>query len=102
MKVDQSSFTPLLFTVAEGMGDEGRALYLLVTGNMLSLNNGIEKPKVTSWIRSKVNFALLKSMLLCFRGSRQTLVNEKLDVELKHASIKKNSSSKLLYKQYFF
>ena len=28
------------------------------------------------------------------------LVNEKLDIELEHASIK-NNSSKLLYKQYF-
>ena len=38
-------------------------------------------------------------MLLCLRGSRQMLLNEKLDIELEQASIK-NRSSKLLYKQY--
>ena len=60
----------------------------------------VEKSKLTSWIRSKVNFTLLRSMLLCLRGSRQKLVNEKLDIELVQRSIK-NKSSILLYKQYF-
>ena len=68
---------------------------------MLSLNNGIEKSKVTSWIRSKVNFAPLKICCCVYEANlRQMLANEKLDIELEHASIK-NSSSKLLYKQYF-
>ena len=86
MEVDQSSFTPLVFTVAGGIGGEGRAFYSRLT----TLKNGIEKSKVTSWIRSKVNFALLRSMLLCLRGSRQKLVNEKLDIEPEHTSIKHN------------
>ena len=89
MEVDQGSFTPLIFTVAGGIGGEGRAFYSGLA-TLLSLKNGIEKSKVTSWIRSKVNFALLRSMLLCLRGSRLKLVNEKLDIELEHASIKNN------------
>ena len=89
MEVDQSSFTPLVFTVPEGIGGEVRAFYSrLVT--LLSLINGIEKSRVTSWIQSRVNFALLRSMLLCLRGLRQMLVSEKLDIELKHTSIKHN------------
>ena len=67
MEVDQGSFTPLVFTVAGGIGGEVRAFYLRLA-TLLSLKNGIEKSKVTSWIRSKVNFALLRSMLLCLRG----------------------------------
>ena len=86
MKVDQGSCTPLVFTVAGGMKDEGRAFYLRLATS-LSLKNGIEKFKVTSWIRSKVNFAILRSML-CLRSSREKLVNEKLDIELEHTSIK--------------
>ena len=89
MEVDQGSFTPLVFTVAGGIGGEGRAFYSRLA-TLLSLKNGIEKSKVTSWIRSKVNFALLRSMLLCLRGSRQKLVNEKLEIELEHTSIKNN------------
>ena len=68
MKVDQGSFTPLVFTVAGGMKDEDRAFYLRLA-TLLSLKNGIEKFKVISWIRSKVNFAILRSMLLCLRSS---------------------------------
>ena len=89
MEVDQGSFTPLVFTVAGGIGGEGRAFYSLLA-TLLSLKNGTEKSKVTSWIRSKVNFALLRTKLLCLRGSRQKLLNEKLDIELEHASIKHN------------
>ena len=89
MKMNQGSFTPLVFTVAGGNGGEGGAFDSRLT-TLLSLKNGIEKAKVTSWIRSKVNSALLRSMLLCLRGSRQKLVNEKLDIELEHTSIKNN------------
>ena len=75
MEVDQGSFTPLVFTVAGGIGGEGRAFYSQLA-TLMSLKNGIEKSKVTSWVRSKINFALLRKMLLCLRGSRQKLVNE--------------------------
>ena len=95
MEVDQHSFTPLVFTVAEGIESEGRAFYSW-PATLLSLKKVIEKSKVTSWIPSKVNFALLRSML-CLRGSRQKLVDKKLDIDLKHTSIK-NNWSKLLYK----
>ena len=99
MGTEQGSFTTLIFTVAEGIGVEGRAFYSWLP-TLFSLKNWIEKSKVTSWIQSKVNFALLRSMLLCLRGSRQNLVNEKLDIELEHTSYK-NKWSKLLYKPYF-
>ena len=55
---------------------------------------------MTSWIRSQVSFALLRSMSLCLKGSRLKLLNEKLDIELEHTCIK-NNWSKLLYKPYF-
>ena len=89
MEVDQGSFTPLVFTVAGGIGREVRAFYSRLA-TLLSLKNGIEKSKVTSWIRSKVNFALLRSILLCLRFSQLKLVNEKLDIELEHTSTKNN------------
>ena len=57
---------------------------------LLSLKNGIAISKVTSWIQSKVNIGLLRSMLMCLRGSRQKLVKEKLDIELEHTIIKNN------------
>ena len=96
MEVDQHSLTPIVFTVAGGIESEGRAFYSR-PATLLSLKKVIEKSKVMSWIQSKVNFALLRSMLLCFRGSRQKLVDKKLDIDLEHTSIK-NNWSKLLCK----
>ena len=89
MEVGQGSFTTLAFIVAGGIGGKGRAFYSPLA-TLLSLKSGIEKSKVTSWKRYKVNFALLRSLLLCQRGSRQKLVNEKLEIELEHTSIKYN------------
>ena len=64
--MDQSSFTPLVFTVAGGVGGEGRGFYSRLT-ILLSLENEIEKLK---WL---VGYE----------------VNEKLDIELEHTNIKK-------------
>lgn len=46
------------------MGGEVKAVYSLLA-TLLSLKNGIQKSKVTSWIQSKVNISLLRSELLC-------------------------------------
>ena len=77
--MDRGSFTPLVFTVGGGMGSNGRAFYSRVTAlwkygiELINLNKKeIDKSEVTSWTRSKVNFALIKSTLLCLR-----VVNEK-------------------------
>ena len=82
--MDRGSFTPLVFTVGGGMGSNGRAFYSRVTAlwkygiELINLNKKeIGKSEVTSWTRSKVNFALIKSTLLCLRVSWQKLVNEK-------------------------
>ena len=76
-----------VFTIAGGMRSEGRAFYSRVPRLML-LKNEIRISKVTSWIQSKANFALLRTMFICLRGLRQKLINEKLELELEHLSIK--------------
>ena len=88
MEVNQGSFTPLVFTVAEVMRGEDRASYSLLA-TLLPLKNGIENSKVRSWIRL-VNFALPRSMSLFLPGLRQNLINKKLDIELEHTNIKNN------------
>ena len=88
MKVDQGSITPLVFTVAGGMGSEGGAFYSRLA-TLLSLKNGIEKSKVISWIRSKSNFALLKYVVVFTRFTAEFSKWIWLDTELEHTSIKK-------------
>ena len=55
-----------------GIGEEGRAFFSWLA-ILLLLKNGIEKSKVTSWIRFNGNFALHRSLLLYLRGSQQVL-----------------------------
>ena len=86
--MNQGSLTSLRFTVARGMGGEGRDFYTQLT-TLLSLKKGNKKSIGTSWKQSKVNFASLSTMFLCWRGSRQILVIEKVDIELKLTSITK-------------
>ena len=88
IEVDQGSLTPLRFTVARGMGSGGRDFYKRLT-TLLSLKKGNNKSIGTSWKQSKVNFASLWTMFLCWGGSRQILVIEKVDIELKLTSITK-------------
>ena len=47
MEVNQGSFTPLVFTVAEVMRGEDRASYSLLA-TLLPLKNGTENSKVRS------------------------------------------------------
>ena len=56
---------------------------------LLSSKRGVEKSQVTTWIRTKINFALLRSMILCLRGSRTTnsVIKESIDIELERTYI---------------
>jgi len=38
--------------------------------DLISVKRDTSKSCVTNWLRTKISFALLKSCLLCFRGSR--------------------------------
>ena len=37
---------------------------------LLAIKRGLPKSTVTSWVRTKLSFALIRSMLICLRDSR--------------------------------
>ena len=68
--MEQGNFSPLVFTINASMGNESRAFYSLLV-ELISIKRKLpNKSMVSSWLRTKVSFALLRSMLLCLRGSR--------------------------------
>ena len=71
MEVEQATFTPLVFTATGGMAEECRRYHSRLAG-LLADKQGEEYDTTKSWIRIKVSFAILKSALLCLRGSRAT------------------------------
>ena len=69
MEIEQGTFTLLVCTTTGGMADEcvkyhSRLAELIANKNRESYSSSI------SWIRAKVYFAIVRSVILCLRGSR--------------------------------
>ena len=69
--MEKGTFTPLVFSTTGGMGDECNRFHKRLA-ELLSIKKGEKYADTISWIRSKVSFALIRSALLCLRGSRST------------------------------
>ena len=69
LEVEQGTFTPLVFTSTGGMADECRRFHNRLA-ELLALKKGDDYATTISWIRAKVSFAILRSALLCLRGTR--------------------------------
>ena len=69
LQVDHGTFTPLVLSINGGMGRECNMLYSRLS-QLLSDKRNLSKSITMNWIRTKVCFAVLKSSLLCLRGSR--------------------------------
>ena len=69
MEIEQGTFSPLVFTSTDGMADECvkyhiRLVELIVSKKRESYSSAI------SWIRAEVFFVIVRSAILCLRGSR--------------------------------
>ena len=68
--VEQGTFTPLVFTITGGMGEECKRYHDRLA-ELVAAKKGENYATTVSWIRSKVSFAILRSASrLCLRGSR--------------------------------
>ena len=68
-QVEQGSFTPLVFTTSGGMGPEAKLFYSHLT-EKLSEKKRQPRSQITAWLRCRLSFSLLRSSLLCLRGTR--------------------------------
>ena len=69
LEVEQGTFTPLVFTTTGGVAVECKRFHSRLA-ELIAIKKGEEYSTTMSWIRSKVSFPLLRSALLCLRGSR--------------------------------
>ena len=67
MEVEQGTFTPLIFSSTGGMGAECK-LYHKRLVEFLAIKKGESYVTTMQWVRAKVSFALLRSVLLFLRG----------------------------------
>ena len=69
MDIEHGTFTPLVFAVSGGMGRECSMFHKHVA-ERLSIKTGERYERILSTIRCKLSFLILKSALMCIRGSR--------------------------------
>ena len=69
LQVENGTFTPLVFSVHGGMGQECK-VFLKRLSTLISEKRNEKLASVSSWIRTRISFALLRSALMCLRGSR--------------------------------
>ena len=69
LQIEHGTFTPLVFSVYGSMGREC-AKFCSKLAELLSYKRKESKSLTVNWLRTKLCFGLLKSCLLCLRGSR--------------------------------
>ena len=69
LNIEHGTFTPLIFGTNGGYGKEAGD-FLKILANKIS-EKGVEQyATIPAWLRAKLSFEILKSALLCIRGSR--------------------------------
>ena len=76
MNVEQRCFTSLAFSANVGMGHECKKFYS-VLAEMITIKRKQEYCIIMSWLRRKISFSVMRSILLCIRRSRGKNVNAK-------------------------
>ena len=69
LQVEKGTFTPLIFSTTGGMGPECERYHKRVA-ELISKKRNEEYSDVGSHIRTRLRFALLKSVLIAIRGER--------------------------------
>ena len=94
LEVEQATFTPLVFSTTGGMAVECKRYHSRLP-ELVATKKGESYATSMSWIRARVSFALLRSALLCLRGSRATrrvhleeVSDIDFDIEKGHANIR--------------
>ena len=92
LDIERGTFTPLIFTSTGGMGNECLQYHSRLA-QLISIKKGEHYAKTISWIRARTSFALLRSALICLRGSRARrktfcdFKNIDIDVETQEGAI---------------
>ena len=68
-EVERGSFTPLVFSTSGGMGRAATVTYKRLA-SLLATKRELPYSVVMGWLRCPLSFSLLRSAVMCLRGSR--------------------------------
>ena len=80
LHVEHGSFSPLVFTIAGGIGKAAQKVYSRLA-DFIAERRGQPKSVVVAWMWSCLSFSLLGSAILCLRGTRQSRSSSHIGVE---------------------
>ena len=84
LQIENATFTPLVFSCTGGMAPECRVFFKQLA-SLLSDKWKETYSVIASWVKTKLSFALLRSALLCIRGTRhpfhKPIVADTTDIE---------------------
>ena len=92
LQVENRTFTPLVFCASGGMAPECSAFYKQLA-ILIAEKRGQSVAIVSSWVRTRLSFALLRSALLCVRGTRNRyyrprLAESDIDIDVSESRIR--------------
>ena len=67
MDIEHGTFTPLVFTTIGGMADECVKHHSRLA-ELIAIKKGESYSSAISWIRAKVSFAIVRSVILCLEA----------------------------------
>ena len=70
-EVEHGSFSPLVFSTAGGMGATANVVYKRIA-SLIAEKHGKTYSKTINWLRCRLSFSLLRSAIMCLRGSRSS------------------------------
>ena len=70
-EIEHSSFTPLVMSLTGGLGREANVAYKHLA-SLLAERRNQPYSSTMGWLRCSLSFALLRSSILCIRGSRSS------------------------------
>ena len=73
-EVENGSFTPLVFATPGGWSRETTIFYKRLA-EFMSISRNAKYRETISWMRRKLSFSLVKSAIMCIRGSRSIKAN---------------------------
>ena len=86
IEIEHGTFSPLVFTPYGGNGREAER-FMTELAQKLAERKNMTYNTIIHWLRSKLSFNLLKSAVMCLRGSRRS--RSDLNMDLNGAEISK-------------
>ncbi len=68
-EIERGSFTPLVFASSGGMGPAATTTYKRLASRLAEKRKS-SYPQTMAWVRALISFSLIRSAILCLRGSR--------------------------------